>query len=186
MVRLFLLALLLAFSSPARAQLPPPVDLGIQNIAQETAVWCWAAVAQQIVLRAMGPARTPPQCAMVAIANGAPPWACCNGNPQCHVTGSLPQIQGLIAHFGGRYSSLAPPTDPMTLYQTLANGRPIIMAVQSSPYAGHVVVLRGMYFVPTPMGVEPMLLINDPMSFFTQPIPYRQVLGYWQAAIVVQ
>jgi hypothetical protein len=66
------------------AQIPPPVDIPVQNIPQETQVWCWAAVAQQIIMFSQGPKRTPPQCALVAIANNASPQACCSGyNPMC-------------------------------------------------------------------------------------------------------
>ncbi len=59
--------------------IPAPVDIPIQNLTQETEVWCWAAVAQQIILASQGPQATPPQCALVAMANGAAPEACCSG-----------------------------------------------------------------------------------------------------------
>lgn len=170
----------------AKAQLPPPVDLNIPNIPQQTPVWCWAAVAQQIISASNG-GTAPPQCALVAVANGAHPGVCCEqGHPACLTTGSLQQIQTLILHFGGHFSAIAPPAHPMALYQTLASGRAIIMAVQSSPFSGHVVVLRGMTWVQTPTGVEAVLHINDPLSYFTQPVPFSQLLPYWQAAIVVQ
>lgn len=176
---------LVAFFSHVRAQVPPPVDLGILNVPQETPVWCWAAVAQQIILRLNGPTGTPPQCGLVATAFNVPPSHCCQVPTPCATTGSLQQIQALIAHFGGRWSSLAPPASPMTIYQTLTSGRAVIMAVQSSPYSGHVVVIRGMAWVATPAGIQPMLYINDPMSYFTQPIPFQAIANYWQAAIVV-
>lgn len=165
---------------------PPPVDLQIQNIPQQTPVWCWAAVAQQIILRLQGPDATPSQCELVAIANGAAPTLCCYYPVQCAVTGSLPQIQGLIAQFGGSYSSLEPPTDPMTLYNTLASGRAVILALQSPVVnTGHVVVLRGMEWTPTAYGPQPVLYVNDPMSYFTQPVPYTRIVQMWSAAIVV-
>ena len=170
----------------AKAQgIPPPVDLGIQNIPQQTQVWCWAAVAQQIIAAAQGFQNTPQQCAMVAIANNVAPQYCCNMPQACMTTGSLQQIQALILNFGGHVSSIAPPADPMTIYNTLAAGHPIIMAVQTTPFAGHVVVLRGMQWVPTQFGVQPVLLVNDPMGFFSQPIPFINLAQYWQAAIVV-
>jgi len=165
---------------------PPPVDLPIKNIPQETQVWCWAAVAQQIIMATRGPQRTPPQCALVARAYGNHPQSCCSGAQNCAVTGSLEQIQGLIAEFGGRHSQLAPPTDAMSLYATLSAGKAIIMAVKSSPMSGHVVVLRGMGWMQTPYGPKPMLFINDPMAFFTQPVPFEQIAQYWESAIVVQ
>lgn len=171
--------------SSVRAQVPPPVDLGIQNIAQETPVWCWVAVAQQIIFALRGATGTPPQCALVAIASNVPPQACCQIPTPCSRTGHLQEIQGLIFHFGGRVSAIAPPADPMIVYQTLASRRAIIMAVQSSPFSGHVVLVRGMAWVPGPMGIQPVLYINDPMGFFTQPIPFQNILPYWSAAIVV-
>lgn len=166
--------------------LPPPVDLAIQNIRQKTPVWCWAAVAQQIVLATRGPQKTPSQCALVAMANGVPPGECCSRyNPACVRTGSIPQIQWLIAQFGGRYSSYAPPTNPMTLYRTLSSGRAIILQLRTGQQSAHVVVVRGMSFLPTPNGVQPFLHVNDPMAIFTQPVPFAQIAPIWISAIVV-
>lgn len=167
------------------AQIPLPIDIPIMNIPQETQVWCWAAVAQQIIHATRGPAQTPQQCALVAIANGAHPAFCCGGNPQCVRTGSLQQIQFLIAQFGGRYSAIAPPANPMALYQTLSGGRPIILHIRSGLSASHVVVLRGMSFMQTPFGIEPVLHVNDPMSYYTQPVPFSRLVGVWIDAIVV-
>ena len=163
------------------------VMLPIQNIPQETQVWCWAAVAQQIVYSMKGPTGTPPQCYMVALANGALPAVCCNqfgrynGNPACMKTGSLQQIQWLIGYFGGQYSVLAPPANPKMLFDTLQQGRAIILVIQSSPFSSHVVVLRGMSII----NGMPVLHINDPLAFFTQPVPFPQLMGYWASAIVV-
>ncbi len=168
------MAFFLAVPIVVNANIPPPIDIPIQNIRQETNVWCWVAVSQQIIMYTQGPQSTPPQCALVAIANNTPPQTCCSGyNPLCVRTGSIPQIQGLIAHFGGRYSGVAPPADPMTLYRTLSSGKPIILQVRTGMQSAHVVVLRGMSFMPTQYGrVEPVLHINDPMAHFTQPLPY--------------
>lgn len=177
----------LALSLPAAAQVPRPVDIPVPNLPQETAVWCWAAVAQQIILASRGPAETPPQCALVALANGAPPGACCSfPNPSCVRTGSIPQVQGLIARFGGRYSSVAPPTDPMTLYGALRRGEVVILEVATGMGSSHVVLVRGMSFMPTPFGVEPVLHVNDPMAYFTQPVPFSRIVGLWMRAIVVE
>ena len=182
-----LLSFFLAVPIVVNAQIPPPIDIPVQNIRQETQVWCWVAVAQQIIMYTQGPQGTPPQCALVAIANNAHPQACCSGyNPMCVRTGSIPQIQGLIAHFGGRYSGITPPADPMTLYRTLSSGKPIILQVRTGMQSAHVVVLRGMSFMPTQYGhVEPVLHINDPMAHFTQPVPFSNLIRIWMSAIVV-
>lgn len=184
--KLAFIALLLAATAPtdAPAQVPPPIDLGIQNIPQERPVWCWAAVAQQIIYHRRG--ATPQQCALVAMANNAPPAVCCSGyNPACDVTGSNQQIIGLIGGFGAGYTYFAPPTDPMTLYNTLASGRPVIAQIQTGLISFHVVVIRGMFFTPTFNGLQPMLLINDPLNHFTQPVPFFSILPVWTGAFVV-
>lgn len=167
--------------------IPPPVDLPIQNLRQETEVWCWAAVSQQIIYSLRGQQNTPAQCALVAMANGAEPGVCCNGyNQQCVTTGTLDQIRTLIQQFGGRPSNIAEPTDPMTLYRTLAGGHPVIIAIQApGSQAGHVIVVRGMTFMQTQNGIEPVLHINDPMAIYTQPVPFRQLAQMWKAAIIV-
>lgn len=75
----------------------------------------------------------------------------------------------------------------MTLHRALEMGKPIIIAMQSTPMVGHVVVLRGMSFATGPRGeIIPILHINDPMAYWTQPVPYAQILPYWREAIVVE
>lgn len=174
-------ALVIAFSPlPSSAQ---SIDLGIINIAQEGQAWCWAAAAQQVVAWKTG--RAPYQCEMVAVANGVHPAVCCPYNPQCDVPGSMQQIQFLIANYGMSYSQITPPTDPMTLFALLQRRSAVIMFVRNSPYAqiGHFVVLRGMAWTHA----GPVVLINDPIGWpgFSQPMPFQALIGYWQAAIVV-
>lgn len=171
---------------PAAAQLPPPINLGIINLSQQGPVWCWAAVARQIIAwKHQSLPAAPEQCALVAMANGAPPAACCSGHPSCNITGSIPQIQGLIAAFGASYSSVAPPAHPMILYNTLASGRPIILQISSGPGTAHVVVLQGMNWYPSPTGPRAMLHINDPMNIYPAPVPFESIAPIWMSAIVV-
>ncbi len=173
---------LLAPPSHAKPGMLPKIDLGIVNIPQHTPVWCWAAVAEQIITWRRG--ESPPQCALVAAAYGVSAERCCGLPQSCMTTGGLHHIQGLLAQFGGGASQISPPADPMALYRTLAAERPVILAVRSTPYNGHVVVLRGMAWVPTPDGPLPVLYINDPLAHFARPVPFFQLRPYWQAAIV--
>jgi hypothetical protein len=172
-------------ADPARAQARalPPVDLGIRNIRQETDVWCWAAVAQQVIVKRKG--RSPPQCALVAMVHGRFPSYCCPHYERCAVPGSLAQIQTLIRNFGQRSSSLGPPTDAMTLYRTLRRGHPIILAIRNSPYSGHVVVLTGMTWVNGADRPEAVLHVNDPLEVVPARLRWRDLLPRWRAAIVV-
>jgi hypothetical protein len=188
---LFALAAFLALAAPPAAApagaqahgLPPPVDLGIRNIRQETDVWCWAAVAQQVIVKRKG--RSPPQCALVAMVHGRFPSYCCPHYERCAVPGSLAQIQTLIRNFGQRSSSLGPPTDAMTLYRTLRQGHPIILAIRNSPYSGHVVVLTGMTWVDGAAGPEAILHVNDPLEVIPARLRWRNLVPRWRAAIVV-
>jgi hypothetical protein len=181
-----------ALSTEGRAQpvptgaLPPPVFIHIQNSMQETNVWCWAAVAQQIIRFKRGPGATPPQCALVAIANGSHPGVCCvQQHPACVRTGSIPQIQALVAHFGGAYAHYAPPTNPAALYQTLSSGRPVIVQLRTGLMSSHVVVLTGMSWVNTGYGPQALLHINDPLAFFTAPVPFSRIAPIWMDALVI-
>jgi hypothetical protein len=184
-----LLALLLlgfAAAAPAAAQaraLPPPVDLGIRNIMQDTDVWCWAAVAQQVIVKRKG--RSPPQCALVAMVHGRYPSFCCPHYERCAVAGSLRQIQILIRNFGQRTTTLSPPTDAMSLYRTLRSGHPIILAIRNSRFTGHVVVLTGMTWIDGANGPEALLHVNDPLRVIPNRLSFRALVPRWQAAIVV-
>ena len=182
-----LVVLALSAPTPMRAQWgPPPVDLPIPNVTQQTLAWCWVAVAQQIIAATYGWEYTPPQCALVAMAYGAHPDVCClSYNEDCLRGGTLEQIQYLIGEFGGRYSALAPPTSPDVLYETLASGRAVILQVASGQASFHAVVLRGMSWMETPYGLEPVLHINDPLDYYTRPVPFWRLVGIWEAAIVV-
>ncbi len=174
----FLLVIPILFSLTAHAQ---SVDLPIQNLSQQTAVWCWAAVAQQIVAY-VNDGVAPEQCQLVADAKGLPSSACCGGDQRCVTTGSMEQVQALILKYGGRVSAQARPTSPQMLFATLNNGHPIILHVRTGPNASHVVVLRGMSWV----NGTPVLHINDPMAHFTQPVPYTALLSSWINALVIQ
>jgi hypothetical protein len=172
-----------ALPAAAEAQpLPPPVDLRIRNIMQETDTWCWAAVAQQVIAKKKG--RSPPQCALVAMVNGRYPSFCCPRYERCAVAGSLRQIQTLIRNFGQRTSTLSQPTDAMSLYRTLRAGRPIILAIRDS-VVGHVVVLTGMTWRAGPKGLEAILHINDPLQIIPDRLAFRALVPRWEAAIVV-
>lgn len=188
-MKTILIVLLIIISTKASGQhTPRPVSLPIQNIMQQTNVWCWAAVAQQIIFSIRGRANTPPQCALVAMANGVDPNYCCagSGNTDCVKTGSLQQIQYLIAEFGGRFTGIQPPANAMILYNTLASGRPIILQVRTGQSSAHVVVLTGMSFEINNSGyVEAILHINDPMAYFNQPVPFSRLINVWMSAIVV-
>ena len=73
----------------------------------------------------------------------------------------------------------------MTLYRTLAKGHAVIIGIDVGGGQGHVVVARGMSFYQTPYGWEPLVHINDPEAYYTQPVPYRNIARVWKVAIVI-
>lgn len=173
--------------TPAAAQLPPPINLGIVNLAQEGPAWGWASVARQIIAwKNHDLINAPQQCALVAMANGAPPETCCSGvNPACNIGGSNQQIQMLIASFSASYAFLAPPAQPMVLYNTLQSARPIILQIATGPSTANVVVLQGMEWYQTAAGPRAMLLINDPRNIYPALVPFESIAPIWMSAIVV-
>jgi hypothetical protein len=183
--RVAIAAALFALAGRAEAQVHSPVDLPIPNIMQETDVWCWAAVAQQIIHAVRGPQATPAQCQLVAMSSGVHPGICCGNRLQCRRTGALAEIANLIGQFSGRPSSYERPADAMALYRTLQSRRAVILHIRSGQTTSHVVVLRGMSFVQTAQGAQPVLHINDPLSYYTQPVLFSQLAPIWIDAIVV-
>jgi hypothetical protein len=75
--------------------IPPPLNLGIRNVLQETPVWCWVAVSQEIIEYTNG--SSPSQLELAALALNIPINQA-QQNPQlCVRTESLQQIQFLIS-----------------------------------------------------------------------------------------
>ena len=164
------------------SQTPRTVDLGISNIPQEQSNWCWAAVAQQIIQWRQG--SSPTQCALVGEALNA--QACCQSPHKYNRSGSMQQVQQLIASYGAAYSSMSPPTNPQDLHKTLAEGKALIVYLRTSRTAGHLIVVRGMSWLRTrSAGRQPYLFVNDPLAYFTRPVAYTRLLSFWRDAIVV-
>lgn len=172
-------------AQPVQPQLPPPVHLVVPNRLQQTQVWCWAAASQQIIEWSRG--SSPPQCALVAEANNVLPQVCCGVvNPACVRTGTMLQIQSLIAFEAGRGSHvIPPPNDPATLYYYLQRGQPVILQIRTNPTATHVVVLVGMAFMRTQFGPVAILEVNDPMSMYTQPVTWQAIASALVNGLVI-
>jgi hypothetical protein len=161
----------------------PPVNLPIANELQQQPNWCWVATTRQVLASLPnGPRQsTPPQCALAAAALGTSAAQCCGNPTACNVPGTLQQQQFLLANYGGRVSSIAPPTDPFTLYQTIQSGYGVILFIRGSGLVGHFVVLRGMFW----QGGVPYVVVNDPLQYFPASLQFQQLLQFWQAALVV-
>ena len=182
--------LLVSISATAQpAPSPPllaPVRINVPNRIQETPVWCWVAVSQQVIEWSKG--SSPPQCALVASANNVPPAMCCDGpHPECVRTGTMPQIQTLIATYGGHASHVIQPSlDPVGLYVYLAQGKPIILQIRTNPAATHVVVLVGISFMRSHLyGSVAYLQVNDPMSIYPFPVLYQTIYPSIVNALVI-
>lgn len=182
--RILLVALIAAvFVVPARAQVPPPIDLGVINIPQQTPVWCWAAVVEQVVRWRSG-GSGPSQCQIVSAANGFPAEHCCGpavGAPICLRPGGVQEMQQALFSLVNIRSSVFGPLSWQQLYQFLSLGRPVLVLLHSTPFSGHVVLVRGMFFVPQ----GPVLIVNDPMAYFSQPVPIQAFYAFWTGSVLL-
>lgn len=186
-IAVFLILLFGGLNVATPQYIPPPVNLPIENRLQKTLAGCWVAVAEQVISYLVGPAKTPSQCRLTETALGLNPGACCLTRICDMQLGTLPQIAGLIGLYGRGYSNLMFSKDPYTVYNILSKGHPIVMAVKYNGIMrpGHVIVIRGMAWVPNYYGLQPVLYINDPMSFLPQTIPYANMALYWYSGLEV-
>jgi hypothetical protein len=172
----------IASMQSSSSQTPRTVDLGISNIPQEQSNWCWAAVAQQIIQWRQG--SSPTQCALVGEALNA--QACCQSPHKYNRSGSMQQVQQLIASYGAAYSSMRPPATALDLHKTLEEGKAVIVFIRTTPTVGHLIVVRGMSWLRTrSAGRQPYLFVNDPLAYFTEPVAFARLLPLWRDAIVV-
>ncbi|MBI5826898.1 MAG: hypothetical protein HZB22_04145 [Deltaproteobacteria bacterium] len=161
------------------------IDLRVPHIIQETEFWGWAAAAQELLMHKLGPARTPPQCALAAMGYGTPMEVCCALSSVClGRTGGLVQIENILARFGFRYSHLRPPQDAASLYKILESGRPIAVHV-STGVGAHIIVVRGVSLEGGFGSADPALYVNDPASVYPQTMPFSQLKTIWLNAIAV-
>lgn len=142
----------------------PAVEMDFVAADQWNSQWCWAA-AIQMVFGYYGVAITQQQ--IVARSYGTDLW------------GNLPDWPGSfevitrnlnnwsIDNYGQQYTVGAhlhwgaPP--PMVLIEELRNGRPMLIAYQSSPVSGHAVVLTAATFSQTAYGpVIHSVVVRDP------------------------
>ncbi|MFH1047796.1 MAG: papain-like cysteine protease family protein [Patescibacteria group bacterium] len=192
------IALVLALAAPlndaAAQQVPNPVNLNVPLVRQETPVWCWLAVSEMIIrYRNLGMSMR--QCEMLEIGYGLPGGTCCGDPMRCQRTGyGMQEVQLVLAQFGGVVAMHTPPLNPIQLYGALQSGHPVIVQIRSGQTSSHVIVIRGMRFEPqmmmTPygpqMGVQPMLLVNDPLGFMPAEVPFEQLVRIWMDSLIIQ
>jgi hypothetical protein len=140
--------------------------LAVPFVAQQTPVWCWAAVSE-MVFRYYG--RGAAQCQVLTAWLGAD---CCRAPGLC-LTGAptLEVIQQSLAGFGGLRSTRAGGPLPFAaVMREIDAGRPMIAAYRGS-FSGHVVVLYGYD------ANGGFVFIHDPF-YGTFRVPYAQTFAY--------
>jgi len=179
-------ACLCLWSVPGGAQLrPDPIELNIPNIEQERNTWCWAALAQQVLVsRTYG--SPPSQCELVTISNiklGHSELDCCQNqtDPVCDRFGDQRDSIGLVTQYGGQARQVPLPS-PEEIYNYLVAGSPLIIIFQRTEDAKHAYLVRGLSWV----GDEARLLINDPAGRDSQTVNYDLVRPSWADAIVIE
>ena len=175
-------------------EVPPPALLDVPIVTQDTPAWCWLA-ASEMVIRHENTGISLRQCEMLEIGFALPVGECCRDLASC--TGfayGMEEMQSIIAQFGGVVTTLTPPLPPQVLYGSLLSGHPVIARIRSGLTASHAIVIRGMRFRATeetaPDGtvttiVEPILFVNDPLSYFPHELPYERLLPLWIDSLIV-
>ena len=197
---IFALTLLVSLTVfvPSRAaqaqEVPPPVMLDVPIVTQDTPAWCWLATSE-MVIRHENAGVSLRQCEMLEIGFGLPTGECCRDLASC--TGfayGMEEMQSIIAQFGGVLTALTPPLPPQVLYGALLSGHPVVARIRSGLTSSHAIVIRGMRFRPreetapdgtVTMGFEPLLLVNDPLSYFPHELPYERLLPLWIDSLIV-
>jgi Papain-like cysteine protease AvrRpt2 len=137
------------------------IDLKIPYFAQETPLWCWAAVSQMIIEHFKGPDGTPEQKEIVRMALGQPHderWQA--GIPKAAVVPNDDHFIALIVKvLSRRASEWYPPCAAEEIYANLYFGNPVILHLRVGADSSHVVVVAGIRPAATG-GFE--VLLNDP------------------------
>jgi len=175
-----------------------PVIIPIQNALQQNPMWCWAAVAEQTI--AYKKNISPKQCELVSQVSKAITTSCCENASICNAPGTMQQIQAALNQFGIKHSITLPITDPLALYNLLAQNHPVVLFLQSSRIVGHCVVITGMDFPGQSSPIsnsgfidvssssaagQPMVYVNDPTSTYIQPLPFSTIVSLWSNAIIL-
>jgi hypothetical protein len=182
-------------STAAQAQeIPPPVMLDVPIVTQETPNWCWLAAAE-MAIRHENSGMSLRQCEMLEIGFNMPPGECCRDMMSCAGPAyGMEELRSIVAQFGGVLTVLTPPLPPQVLYGALLSGSPVIARIRSGLTSSHVIVIRGMRFRlreetaadgTVTMGIEPLLLVNDPLSYFPHELPYERLLPLWIDSLIV-
>ena len=177
-----------------------PVKAEVPFVRQQTALWCWLAVAEMALRYKKGASL--PQCRLADLAFRMTPGACCKPG-KCQKGASLTVVHALLAYMGVKSRPQGPEISSDEVYRLLKQGRIFIVRlvrrdrgpIRVGPKSvGHVVVLRGMRFVPAPPGSPlarqnkalPLVLINDPSFLSPIEVPFPDVISNWEGMLVIQ
>lgn len=177
-----------------------PVRVEVPFVRQHTGMWCWLAVAEMALRYKKG--ASPPQCRLADLAFALPPGSCCKPG-RCQKGASLNVIKELLAKRGVKSRLQGPEISFEEVYNLLEKRNIFIVRlvrrsrsmIRVGPKSlGHVVVLRGVRFVPppprSPLAIQnrpmPLVLINDPRFFRPIEVPFVDVASNWEGMLVVR
>jgi hypothetical protein len=182
-------------STQAQQSLPPPVNLPVPVVLQQTQVWCWLA-SSEMVIRYLNNGFSYTQCQMLEKGYGLPPGACCGNPGACMVTAqSWSAIQAVLA-FGGLKGTIRPALSANDLYLTLRRNHPVIAQISEGGQGTHAIVLRAMRFAQVIVGYYPnglpavqtvaYVAVNDPLNIFPQEAEFSRLSSVWMDSLEVE
>jgi hypothetical protein len=174
----------LAVPSVAQAQSgsPPPVNVDVPLVAQDTPQWCWLAVAEMVMRTRSG--FSPSQCEMLEERDGEAEGNCCDDLRQCARAGtSLREVAAVLEQAGGIHTRYTMAILPAALYGLLSGGLPVVAQISETSGMTHAVVIRGMRYDGLGRAV---LTVNDPGRPAPTEILYDDLAVGWLDSLVVE
>jgi len=167
---------------------PPPANIDLPLVAQDTNTWCWLAVIEMILRTRQ--AQPPRQCEIIEAWDHHPPGTCCNDLRQCARGGiDLHEIARILEQFGGIYTRYSQVIPPNALYNLLSTGLPVIAQIYERSVGTHAVIIRGLRFErdhSRTQGWQPIVIVNDPKRCEPREISYADFVTSWMDSLVVE
>jgi hypothetical protein len=181
-------------SIPARAQNmradtpPPPVNINVPLIMQDSNTWCWLAVTEMILRTRQNQSLR--QCEILELWDRLPSGSCCVDRQSCSRSGiDLHEVAALLERFGRIYTRYSATIPPNTLYSLISAGLPVIVQIRKTSGATHALVIRGLRFErdhSRENGWQMIIIFNDPQNTTPQEMPYSELVIGWLDSLVVE
>ena len=167
--------------------------VAVDQVQQDTPMWCWLAVTDMVVSHFSGTHRA--QCEMLDEVGGFSAGRCCKDPYSCLFPASPRFIQVSLWRFGRvRSHEAGRALSPQELRAALQGGMPVIAQVRMAcTTLAHVVVITGIrtesedHWTPAGHVVQrrSFVTVNDPLAAAPATVPYDALRTIWFGTLVI-